>query len=304
MFKWYQNSSLCVVYLKDVDGSEPVSCLPQSKWFNRGFTLQELIAPNKLDFVDKDWNCFYVLSKQRQPSHAPNVDPALQVIARASRVSLNRLTQSWSQQALNRPGISEIMFWASDRDTTRPEDKAYSLMGLFGINMTVQYGEGDHAFSRLQRKLLKRHVDDSIFDWDEETTCNLAEQTCFYTQGMLASSAKAFAKRGTLHQRSRELDIESPIISIMGQEISLHGHAYALEVPSVHRSAEFFVLPLIKSDNDLLIMKLRDSWTQYRVSGRTFHDYTCVEPDKCVRTARSMQHFRIALRGTVLPTPT
>ena len=57
------------------------------------------------------------------------------------------------------------MRWAAERETTRIEDEAYCLMGIFGVSMTTLYGEGTRAFERLQQEILRRSPDTTLFSW-------------------------------------------------------------------------------------------------------------------------------------------
>ncbi|KAI5985001.1 heterokaryon incompatibility protein-domain-containing protein [Pisolithus marmoratus] len=159
MYRWYQNAQMCYAYLNDVDESvfptEPDdSKFDQSngwpEWFMRGWTLQELIAPEQVEFFNKDW--VRIGNKQR-------LAPTLQGITGIPRSVLTRgLTGK-------RLSVAQIMSWAAERKTERVEDRAYSLMGLFGVNMPMLYGEGKNAFRRLQLKIIKGSGDHSIFAW-------------------------------------------------------------------------------------------------------------------------------------------
>lgn len=62
--------------------------------------------------------------------------------------------------------VARRMSWASGRETTRIEDQAYCLMGIFGVNMPLLYGEGGAAFLRLQQEIIKSSSDHSIFAWE------------------------------------------------------------------------------------------------------------------------------------------
>lgn len=151
MFSWYRESSVCYVYMSDV------SCTSQrfntaqfrgSRWFTRGWTLQELIAPTLTVFLNSFW--------QELGSHtALSID--VEIATGISRSELVNYT---------RCSIATRMSWAGHRSTTRVEDQAYCLMGLFGINMALLYGEGSNAFQRLQLEIIKSSDDESIFAWN------------------------------------------------------------------------------------------------------------------------------------------
>lgn len=153
MYRWYQNAHECYAYLVDLaPGSLPQDELEKCRWFTRGFTLQELIAPKTVVFFDRDWN---VIGGKKD-------EGILKIIVRTTGISELVLAGS---QPVGNSTIAERMLWASSRETTRPEDKAYCLLGIFEINMPLIYGEGDNAFRRLQEEIIKRSKDLSIFAW-------------------------------------------------------------------------------------------------------------------------------------------
>ena len=164
MFKIYAQASVCYAYLADIKvpigyhahPGQPLPDITQCRWFKRGWTLQELIAPTDLVFFDQDWA---LIGSRRELSDQ---------ISRTTNIPKNVLNgQSMSsiRSLLNSCTISMRMSWAAGRTTTRPEDMAYSLLGIFDINMPMLYGEGSRAFSRLQEELIKESNDLSIFAW-------------------------------------------------------------------------------------------------------------------------------------------
>ncbi|KAI5984784.1 heterokaryon incompatibility protein-domain-containing protein, partial [Pisolithus marmoratus] len=159
MYRWYQNAQVCYAYLNDVDESvfpteHDNSKFAKSKgrpeWFMRGWTLQELIAPKQVEFFNKDW--VPIGNKQYL---AP-------VLTDITDIPRDVLTHGLAGKRLS---VAQIMSWAAYRKTTREEDRAYSLMGLFGVNMPMLYGEGKKAFRRLQLEIIKETGDHSIFAW-------------------------------------------------------------------------------------------------------------------------------------------
>jgi hypothetical protein len=153
MFRWYMHASICYAYLEDVpfDSKSKIGKFEQSRWFTRGWTLQELIAPPGLDFYSQDWRRIGTREEFcAELSKITNIDEAV-------------LCKSRSLQSMS---IAKRMSWAANRVTTRPEDIAYSLMGVFGANMPLLYGEGEtSAFHRLQEEIMKNSTDQSIFAW-------------------------------------------------------------------------------------------------------------------------------------------
>ncbi|KAK3328173.1 heterokaryon incompatibility protein-domain-containing protein [Cercophora scortea] len=172
-FAWYQGSSVCHVYLKDVkfeDGhitDEPnIKRLEQARWFTRGWTLQELIAPTHVVFFDLGW--------QRIGTKA-GLAFTLQLI---TGVSQSYLSGGVSQSALALCSVAERMSWAAKRSTTRVEDIAYCLVGLFNVRMSVLYGEGTRAFWRLQREILKGTTDQSLLAWRSPEAHTMPGPSC------------------------------------------------------------------------------------------------------------------------------
>jgi hypothetical protein len=152
MFRWYRNAAKCYVYLLDVPRDAPStddtfyqlpweSAFCKSRWFTRGWTLQELIAPKSVEFFSKYWE---------------------QLGNKASLGTIIHEVTGIPDKALQGAPLSgftvvERMSWAEQRDTTREEDQAYSLLGIFDVYMPLIYSEGkEHAFKRL-RELINVH---------------------------------------------------------------------------------------------------------------------------------------------------
>ncbi|KAI5985033.1 heterokaryon incompatibility protein-domain-containing protein, partial [Pisolithus albus] len=158
MYRWYQNAQVCYVYLNDVDQStfptKQDDKFAQSdgwpEWFVRGWTLQELIAPDEVEFFNKDW------------VHVGNKWQLAPTLEKITGILREVLTGGLAGKELS---VAQIMSWAANRKTTREEDRAYSLMGLFGVNMPMLYGEGKKAFQRLQVEIIRISSDHSIFAW-------------------------------------------------------------------------------------------------------------------------------------------
>ena len=150
MYTWYEKSSICYVYLSDVrlQSANSKDQFRNSRWFTRGWTLQELIAPKYLIFFDDVWT---EIGTKDSLSHE---------IERITKIPEVNLINS-----IDGCCIAEKMSWAAYRTTSRIEDTAYCLMGLFGINMPLLYGEGVKSFIRLQHELIRSSDDDSLFAW-------------------------------------------------------------------------------------------------------------------------------------------
>ncbi|KAI1785471.1 HET-domain-containing protein [Ganoderma leucocontextum] len=154
MFNWYQHAKVCYAYLHDVDDEDdpraPGSQFRRSRWFSRGWTLQELIAPRVLVFLSKGWR---VLGTKAMLA---------MVIEQVTGIDHAILTHEASLDSIS---VARRLSWAARRQTTREEDEAYSLMGILGVHLPTIYGEGRFAFIRLQEEVLKQTSDQSLFVW-------------------------------------------------------------------------------------------------------------------------------------------
>lgn len=148
-----------------------------AKWFTRGWTLQELLAPHYLIFVDHTWRRI-----------GTREDWALE-IEKASKIEACYLT-AFNPTDFTSCSIAMRFSWASGRETTVEEDESYSLLGLFGISLPLIYGEGGRqAFNRLQRQLIQVYPDDSVFAWKEPLPIR---RDSGLGRGILARSVKDF----------------------------------------------------------------------------------------------------------------
>ncbi|THU87400.1 HET-domain-containing protein [Dendrothele bispora CBS 962.96] len=168
MFSYYAGSSVCYVYLDDVETTEnePMGVhgrdFRDGQWFKRGWTLQELLAPTCIIFFDKNWR--RIGTKASLSS----------VINEVTRIPIDVLLGHTDLAATS---IARRMSWAADRMTTKDEDIAYCLMGIFAVHMPVLYGEGKiRAFLRLQEEIIKYNNDPTIFVWESESQDNTYER--------------------------------------------------------------------------------------------------------------------------------
>jgi hypothetical protein len=177
MFHWYRDAQVCYAYLSDVPATEEDhwvqdSAFRKSKWFTRGWTLQELLAPQTVVFFNHNWE--EIGTKGRLYSLISSI------------TGIERLFN------FEKACVAQKMSWASNRETLRSEDMAYCLMGLFKVNMPLLYGEGSNAFYRLQLEIMKQSDDESIFAWSE------AEWQSHQESGLLAYSPAAFKDSGNI----------------------------------------------------------------------------------------------------------
>ena len=183
MFKWYKSAEVCYAYLFDVQHSndryisDPVSNLSfppslhiqreflkkfyNSQLFRRSWTLQELIAPVFLHLYNRSW------------TKVGDRDFLSATVTYATGIpgSLWDHTE-YEPRSFS---IAQKMSWAASRIATRTEVMAYSLLGIFGVNIPLLYGEGKAAFRRLQEEILKHTEDDSFLLFADTTMGILAE---------------------------------------------------------------------------------------------------------------------------------
>lgn len=181
MWQWYKQAEACFAYLEDLP-SPGVDTLTESKWFMRGWTLQELVAPKNVIFFDKGWNV------------KGDKEDLQQVLTARTKIDVDFLLH---RQNLSRASISQRMSWFAGRGTTVPEDTAYCLLGLFGVHMPLLYGEGkERAFRRLQEEIMRYSDDHSLFAWKSALPLRL---------GLLAESPDFFQDTGHFaHKPSRQ----------------------------------------------------------------------------------------------------
>ena len=146
MFRWYHNAAKCYVYLSDVslsnidnDQTEQTweSAFQKSRWFTRGWTLQELIAPKSVEFFSQDRE--YLGNKNTLERQIHEITQVPIAVLRGTPLSCF--------------SVDERIRWAAKRDTKRKEDKAYCLLGIFDVFIPLIYGEGENAFIRLEEEI-------------------------------------------------------------------------------------------------------------------------------------------------------
>ncbi|KAK9781192.1 putative Heterokaryon incompatibility domain-containing protein [Seiridium cardinale] len=206
MFKWYSEAKICYVYLTDVTLPDLESHLGiftsrsnipgwfssarefqqhdllrkikphflSSRWWTRGWTLQELLAPLNVVFFAKDWTPL-----GQKEDLAPWISASTKIHQEALE----------NRAKISTFSIAQRMSWAADRKTTIIEDMTYCLLGIFGINMPMLYGQGEHAFRNLQKEIIKISDDQSIFSWSPIDTA---------AEGALARSPAEFQGCGSI----------------------------------------------------------------------------------------------------------
>jgi len=222
MYQYYEGSHVCIAYLSDVSSREDPrdlrSCFRDSKWFKRGWTLQELLAPSYVVLLDEDWTEVGTRWSLRD------------VISVITSIPV----RVFEGDDIYDFSIAQRMSWAAFRETTRPEDMAYCLMGIFGVNMPPIYGEGgDKAFMRLQQEIIRISDDRSIFAWvapvgDDEL------------RGLFARSAFEFRVSGDV------------VISRFGMASDKSSYSFANNGLHIHLP----LVPALPNSSDLFLASL------------------------------------------------
>jgi hypothetical protein len=227
MFKWYARAVVCYAQIADFDSEflptnevpgywsnnsqalgqhqsyemphVPVNLqltetaknrLRGCRWFTRGWTLQELIAPPTVEFFDGNWIYF---------GNRNELADLLTSLTRIDKRIFEGPGTTHQERdivsILSKMSIAKKMSWAQNRQTAKTEDIAYSLLGIFGVNMAMTYGEEHMAFIRLQKEILAQYNDLSIFAWTANPTGNNGKVPEF--RGILAHSPAEFANAGS-----------------------------------------------------------------------------------------------------------
>ncbi|KAI0689852.1 hypothetical protein C8T65DRAFT_672515 [Cerioporus squamosus] len=156
MYTYYAHAEVCFAYLGDVPTvcvlDDVDSAFRRSRWFTRGWTLQELIAPDHVVFVSASWEIIGTKA---------DLAPLL------AEITWVPVPVFLLEEEVRDISVARRMSWASNRVTTRPEDEAYCLMGIFEVNMPTLYGEGRQAFRRLQEEIMKNTIDTTLFAWGD-----------------------------------------------------------------------------------------------------------------------------------------
>ncbi|KAH3961009.1 hypothetical protein HBI24_215440 [Parastagonospora nodorum] len=266
MYQWYQNSAACYAYLSDVEFSGQDNSMERmqdpeisvegrqflsSKWWTRGWTLQELIAPRVVKFFGHD--------EKQQWKQLGKKSTLLQLIV--YRTPINRKVLEGSD--VRSCSVANRMSWAAERETTRVEDRAYSLLGIFGVNMPLLYGEGERSFIRLQEEIMTQSDDQTLFAWElEKRSGALGRMPC----GPLATSPFQFRRCSELlplqdsanptpySMTNKGLRIDLPIVRINDTE-----YLAILQCTTLERNPARITLPIIHSSYNPALPKIHQS---------------------------------------------
>ncbi|KAI0742580.1 heterokaryon incompatibility protein-domain-containing protein [Daedaleopsis nitida] len=195
MYRYYSLADVCYAYLPDVPprdtrdlGAVWSATFAWSRWHKRGWTLQELIAPKMVFLLSNTWDVLGSKADLAGELEFVTGIPAsvLRHEARPADIC-----------------VAQRMSWAASRETTRVEDQAYCLLGLFGVNMPTLYGEGTNAYRRLQEEIMRTSVDTTLFAWQCPSltpsgwNVDLSPRSMEAT-GLLATEPAQFASSGNV----------------------------------------------------------------------------------------------------------
>ncbi|KIK21624.1 hypothetical protein PISMIDRAFT_12136 [Pisolithus microcarpus 441] len=223
MFAWYRRSALTIVHLSDVANANSFG---SSEWFRRGWTLQELLAPQTILFYTQNWSLY---KNHIGSNHKANVN-VIEELEKATGIESRFLTEF-------SPGTDDArsrLQWASSRRTTRPEDIAYSLFGIFALHLPVLYGESaENALGRLLAEIISQCGDISVLDWVGEASpfhsCFPAHITSYQTLSWPLSShtdaqpfrmSRRFLSSAALRKLHRSLT-ELPVPQFINRRLTL-----------------------------------------------------------------------------------
>lgn len=206
-------------------------------------TLQELIAPHEVFFYGRHWNFLGTSSK------------LVRTIAEYSNIHADVLS---GVRSLDSFSIAQRMSWAAYRTTSRIEDQAYCLLGIFGVNMPMLYGERERAFTRLQEEIIRSTTDQSIFAWRatspaceylSDVSSLLAKSPTDFRHGDIIHHEGNFQDRSTVQITQRGFDATLPLVEYPDRLFYAVLNCTARELDTTNRVA-LRIRPLPTSSQD------------------------------------------------------
>lgn len=234
MYSWYSRSVVCYAYLPDVEISaepdETMRAFQGSQWFTRGWTLQELLAPSDVVFFSSDWKT--IGTRERLESD-------IAAAAGINAILVNPFYRVWRSYKIS---AYEKLSWSSGRNTSRLEDQAYCLLGLFDINMPLLYGEGQKATHRFQLEIIRSTHDESIFAGDLDHVSSPIVGRAHISRGLLDHDIQCFRRT------KRYLDIRDGLdmdpVEIGRPPYTVTNQGLELRVPTRLAEKDVFFWPL------------------------------------------------------------
>jgi hypothetical protein len=234
---WYQIATVCFAFLSDLAPLyAPDQWLDLSmqhcRWFCRGWTLQELLAPEDMIFFDREWNARGTKSFLRHE------------ISSITGIDQHVLH---NPDILSEYSVAQKMSWAAYRETSREEDMAYCLIGLFNVNMPMLYGEGaQKSFFRLQEEIMKETDDLTIFAWraqgQQGSNFVLARRSQETLRGILAQSAAEFkgcrhvSRIKSFQSTNNEFTVVNNRLRISANLTTLEDQSYVLDLEATDKA--------------------------------------------------------------------
>ncbi|KAG2365295.1 heterokaryon incompatibility protein-domain-containing protein [Suillus spraguei] len=286
MFIWYRHSALTIIYLSDVPPLSQAGALASSAWNTRGWTVQEFLAPRLVLFYQNDWSLYL---DDRSPNHKDSLT-IMKEMGDATGIDSHALVAF-------RPGMRdarEKLQWVSARVTTWQEDTAYSLFGIFGVNLPVIYGEKKQkALGRLLQEVVAQSGDISALDWvgrsSEFNSCLPADITSYkappYTMPSLSeddiqTSISSLRPVVALDSILKLYDLLDNLNAPRFAQCRLHLPCIAFRVTAVKRGgAQDQEIYEVKADglHDLLITT-KDTLLQFSSPRPTMQTFLLVRP--------------------------
>jgi hypothetical protein len=254
MFRWYKRAAVCYTFLQDLDGfscagdkdtGQLQASVGHCRWFTRSWTLQELIAPLHMKFFDKDWKfCFTKAVASKALSNITAID-----------VSILR-----HEKDLSAVSVAQKMSWAGTRQATRKEDVAYSLLGIFAINMPLLYGEEERAFLRLQAEIINSCPDTTIFAWTssrDDMGKTLEDPWSLKKCSGVIASSPAFFRPSSCADMTSLSGVSPYDFSMSNRGIKLRAQFGMLPIPGTNKN--YLVLPVCRMGGRVLAIRVRNT---------------------------------------------
>ncbi|KAG1728337.1 heterokaryon incompatibility protein-domain-containing protein [Suillus lakei] len=202
MFRWYKNSAICIIHLAQ---SEIIEDMMGDEWYERGWTLQELLAPNTIKFFNMHWRS---MTCHHNDKESPS--PILEILTRETGIPCDVLECFTASPT----SVDQRMAWAARRKTTRAEDLAYSLMGIFDVSLRIAYGEGgDRTFCRLIEAIMQAG-DPSVLNWKGEPAGHRSSRAIPLSPESFLGSQHLEHKHGQLEMAMTSLGLRVSLVML------------------------------------------------------------------------------------------
>lgn len=208
MFSWYRHAALTIVYLSDVAASAGPGSLKESEWHRRGWTLQEFLASRNILFYSRNWTLYRNIQSLNH-KQVPSILDELEVATSIKKESISAFS----------PGLKnarEKLRWASHRTTTVEEDVAYSLFGIFDLQLSVFYGEKkEKALGRLLQEIVARSGDVLVLEWTGKSSlfnsCLPDDISSFKNSPLISPSSAENAMQPSVAELTEKVNREDAI---------------------------------------------------------------------------------------------